>query len=279
VRGPRGAIAALVLASVGLSSPARADDKPKYRPLGVALVEPAALFGGSDTVIIGPSVNIIYGRHRAVYGVELGLVNIVDRAVGPLQIGVFANAGDGRCVGICAAGLINLHGGLIGVQASIFGNEAGSVPFGVQAGLFNVVREDADFALQIGLLNFNNRRLADIMAAFGAKEGDVVTMHIHGGTQRGIQLGVANGSDDYRGFQLGLFNIAKRGKGIQVSGFNISERYSGVQVGAWNHATHMHGLQLGLVNTARVLEGVQIGAINVATHNKLPVTILVNAGF
>ncbi len=264
-----------------VAAPARADKKPKppIRLLGVSIVPPLALFHDKDTVIAGASVNLIYGRSRAVYGVEIGLFNQVDEDVGVLQLGGVANIAGGGCYGVCAAGLLNFHGKLSGAQLALFGNDAGSVSYGVQIGFLNAVRRRAGFVLQLGVINFNNRRLQDMIAALGAKKGDVIVVQRFRGRQRGVQLGVGNGSENYRGLQVGLFNIATEGKGVQLGAFNISQRYKGVQLGGWNHATTMRGLQIGLVNTARSLKGVQLGIINVATGNRLPVTVLVNAGF
>ncbi len=262
-----------------LTSPARAEEKKrKIRPLGISVFPPLALFNSTDTVIIGPSINLIYGHSRAVYGVEVGVVNRVEKDVGLLQLGGLANIVGGGCYGICAAGLLNLHGKLNGAQLALFGNDAGSAGFGIQVGLLNAVRRNGDLVIQVGMINFNNRRVEDMAAALGAQEGDVITIQRFRGKQRGIQIGIANGSEDYRGIQFGFVNLAK-GKGVQIGVINISDRYAGVQAGAWNHATKMHGLQIGFVNTARSLKGVQLGIINVATKNKLPFTVIINAGF
>lgn len=275
----RSAVAAAVVLAIALHLPARAEADREYRPLGISLIHPVALFHGRDTVIVGASVNLIYGRARAVYGIELGLVNRVTEDVGVLQVAGFYNEVGGGCYGICAAGFINLHGRVGGAQLSLLGNDAGSASFALQVGLINVVRRDGGLVLQFGLSNVNNRRLEDIAKLMGRKQGEYVTIEKHYGTQRGLQLGVANGSDSFRGLQLGLFNITADGEGLQAGGFNLSEGYGGIQLGAFNYARRMHGLQLGVINIAKVLKGVQIGAINIATSNKIPVMVLVNAGF
>jgi hypothetical protein len=272
---------AIFAAVVAFAPEAALADGRVRGPVGLSIFPPLEIFHGKDTTVVGASVNVFYGRSRAVYGVELGLVNTVREDVGLLQVAVLVNQAGGGCYGVCAAGLGNMHGKVVGAQLGLFGNDAGSIPFGFQVGLLNVIRRDAGLAVQIGVANTNNRRLEDILAAMSAKKGDVITVHLFAGAQRGLQIGMVNTSDDYRGLRLGLlFNGGKHGKGIALAALgNVQDSWTGIQAGLWNHAGTMRGLQVGVINTARVLKGVQIGAINVATKNALPFTILVNVGF
>lgn len=261
-------IALAAVMTLAFAGTARADE-PHVRPFEISLIPPVNVWHVKPKIIVGVSVNLLYGRSQAVAGVEVGVVNREDGGVGLLQVGAINVAGGG-CYGVCAGAFGQYHGNLGGLQLSPFFNGARDVRAGIQVGFWNFIRRDAGFAVQIGGLNGNNRLV------FGT------TRIIDHGRQRGIQLGVGNAAEDYRGLQVGLFNadyLQLRGVAISVFINFVGGPMRGGQVGFANYADEVHGVQIGVINVTHRLHGVQIGAINVATKSKLPFTVLLNVGF
>jgi hypothetical protein len=103
------------------------------------------------------------------------------------------------------------------------------------------------------------------------------------GSQRGLQSGLVNVTQEFHGWQNGFVNSNEGSdksiglqtgfisyvngdfSGLQWGTFNIVKgEYHGTQVGLFNSAGDLHGLQVGFINYAdSISEGVQIGLANV----------------
>jgi hypothetical protein len=270
-----------VLVVAGMPRPAHAQDKPpaRYVPFDVALWSPVSIFPFRRKVVVGASVNLLYGRAASVYGVEAGLVNRETESFGGIQIGGILNlVGDGKATGIQLAGFINsVRGRCAVIQIAFGGNYCGYSPTGVggppgtraaiQLGMINRIRSGG--GVQVGLINaseevFTGLKVAlffnqDILLFKPTSDGDIVN--------RGIIIGgILNMNGNVRGLQLTL-------------GGNMTNDLRGVQVGALNYAGEVRGLQIGVINYAKRVRGLQLGAINIATKNALPIMVLVNGGF
>ncbi len=128
-------------------------------------------------------VNGLVGRHRRVYGFDIGLVGGItdDDMCGVAMSGVFNNIGSSAGA-LQAAGALN-HAAweYAGIQFAIGMNWTEGEMSGVQFALFNV-----------------------------------------SGKLRGVQVGAVNVVELGTGFQLGLFNRAERLEGFQVGLINVN---------------------------------------------------------
>lgn len=268
-------------------------DWSKYsiRPFEIALVTPVNIFHPKRKVIIGLSLNIIYGKTNSAYGLEIGgvlnretedfggiqiaaganwvhrdayglmiggVVNKIEGNMWGLQIAGGANLGfNGACMGVCIAGFMQWYDWLRGVQISMGCNFLVESGKGVQIGGSNFSKGDFSGIQISGVFNWVNKEF------------------------KGFQLSMVNLYGKMTGLQISaIANIgASDGAGIQLSLVNVSEDIHGLQIGAFNMAEDVKGVQIGIVNVARKLKGVQIGALNIATKNWLPFMVALNAGF
>jgi hypothetical protein len=135
-------------------------------PLQGSILNPAQS-SPENIDVRGLRVNVLQGKNANVYGLDVGLVNEVEKRVSGVQLAGIANrAGelDGLGVGLLneveesvsgvqLAGFVNFAGELTGVQLAGLLNRSKSV-VGVQiGGLLN--NAENLVGLQIGLLNFN----------------------------------------------------------------------------------------------------------------------------
>ena len=159
-------------------------------PLAVSIAPPAQ-FPPSDFDVTGVRVNTLYGSHRNVYGLDVGLLaNAVEQKFFGIQIagGFNYNQGRATAIGTQLAGLGNINK----EQISVAGIQLG--------GLFNYNEaESAIYGLQVAL------------AANLASHTDVY----------GAQIGLYNHADSVYGFQIGLVNRCKNLHGIQIGLVNF----------------------------------------------------------
>jgi hypothetical protein len=161
-------------------------------PLSVSLVPPLE-FPPSDFTVTGLRASVLWGSHRNVYGIDLGLIgNMTEgQMTGIAASGVFNyNRGSTTAIGLQAAGIANVNlnkARIYGVQvAAVNSNKAESVVVGLQAGLVNLASFTDIRGFQVGVYN---------------KAHDVV----------GFQLGVINECDSLHGIQIGLLNFNAKG--------------------------------------------------------------------
>lgn len=161
-------------------------------PLSLALVPPIQ-FPSSEYSVTGARVSLLWGRHRDVYG---------------LDIGVIGNMTDQRFVGLALSGLFNSTSGdttILLLQAAVLANlnvQKTNV-YGVQLAALN--KNDAESSLTgigLGLVNLSpNMRIIGIQAGLYNKARSVY----------GFQIGVINQTTDLHGLQIGLLNFATNG--------------------------------------------------------------------
>ena len=131
--------------------------------LQLALVVPAQIFPESFAVS-GLRLNLIYGRNRALRGLDLGLFNEVTERVEGFQLGVG-----------------NLAGDLTGLQLGFFNSAASSEAGCCQLGVVNMLQGNESQGAMLGLFN-----MAGTMRGFQFGLINVCT------TLDGCQLGVIN---------------------------------------------------------------------------------------
>ncbi len=162
-------------------------------PLSVGIVPPVQ-FPPADFTVAGVRVSALWGRHRDVYGIDVGLLgNITEQDFFGLGVSGLANHTQGRttAVGAQIAGLANVNGNktnVYGVQAALAANvnSAESSVNGLQLSLANVSSYTKVRGAQVGLYNT-------------AK------------TVYGVQIGLVNVTDSLYGIQIGLFNFHHQG--------------------------------------------------------------------
>ncbi len=163
-------------------------------PLAVSLVPPVQ-FPPSDFGVTGLRLSVIYGHHRDMYGIDLGLLG---------------NVTDQEAVGIAIAGGANIHQGM----TTILGLElAGGVNYakeklnvlGVQAaGLMNFVMAESS------VNGFQLSALGNV-APFTTIRGAQIGLYNRAKSVYGIQIGLVNDTDNLHGLQIGLANFHRTG--------------------------------------------------------------------
>lgn len=190
-----------LLASLGLVSTIEA----AISPIGLSLMPPLQ-FPPEDVGITGLRANLLYGKHRAVYGIDVGLIgNVTNLNFGGVLAvgGLFnLNRGETSVLGAQIAGLTNINvnkARIIGLQASlgVNSNVAESTVVGFQvAGLANVAKYTKVIGAQLGI--YNNAR-----------------------TVYGLQIGIVNVAESLHGLQIGLINIHRLGLFAVCPGINF----------------------------------------------------------
>mgnify|MGYP006288990315 CR=1 FL=1 len=206
-----------------------------WSPLQVAVWHPAQLVP-DDWDVYGLRMNLLYGKNKNVWGLDLGAANTTEKKVRGIQ-----------------AGLINGPGNLGGI--SLGGINSTRRVNGCQAGVFSVAEERVN-GIQLSAL-FNNspvvRGLQLHAGIFGNFSDDVM----------GAQIGAG----------LPTFNQAETVRGLQISAIganNANQSMKGFQFAIYNFAKAMSGLQLGIVNYAEEMKGLQVGLLNVVEGSPIP---------
>jgi hypothetical protein len=184
--------ATLSLILIGASS-ARA----ALSPVAIAIVAPVPPieFPTEDVTITGVRVSALWGSHRSIYGIDLGVIgNITKQDFAGIGVSGIFNYTDGQTtiVGLQAAGITNMNvkeARIFGVQVAgvVNSNTAGSLIIGLQlAAIANLSPHATIGGAQIGLYNT-------------ARE------------VYGFQIGVVNVAEVLHGIQIGVLNIHKQG--------------------------------------------------------------------
>jgi hypothetical protein len=159
-------------------------------PLGVAIIPPVQ-FPPGDFSITGARISLLWGQHRDVYGVDLGLLgNITEQDF----------------VGVGVSGLFNITKGttyVTGLQAAGFGN-------------FNNQKTNV-YGLQLAaIMNYNKAESSvygvQLAAANIADHTDIY----------GFQMGVYNSAKAVYGVQFGLVNMTNNLHGVQIGLVNFN---------------------------------------------------------
>jgi len=163
-------------------------------PVSVSIIPPVQ-FPPSDFSVTGVRASVLWGHHRDMYGVDIGLLgNITEQDFTGIAIsGIFNNTrGTTNALGLQLAGIANVNTNktrVIGLQAALGANynAAASTVAGIQLGLLANVAPFTDiYGLQIGLYN-------------RAKE------------VYGFQIGLVNIADNLHGVQIGIANFNHKG--------------------------------------------------------------------
>lgn len=160
-------------------------------PIGFSVIPPAQI-PTSDFSVVGARASVLWGRHREVYGIDLGLIgNMTENSFGGAAVsGVFNwNQGTATVLGLQAAGLANVNVN----KARIVGLQAAAV------------------------LN-SNRAESTLVGA-----GLALVNQMSHTTVIGVQAGLYNSARAVYGFQLGLFNVTESLHGVQVGLLNFNK--------------------------------------------------------
>lgn len=244
-----------------------------FTPLQLSIWNPVQLVP-EEWGVCGARVNLPYGKNQALYGVDVGFVNLVMGEGIAVQAGVLANLVSSNFIGV-QAGLLNVMAdGGKAVQAGFMNCMVNGA--GLQIGLGNVADNGA--VAQIGLFNLSTKDLA------GLQVGGLGCM-VHG-QMNGLQIASAliggNSAGTLNGVQIGLsiLPISMRDSTETTHVNNYANSLNGIQIGLWcNRAVHARGLQLGLVNIADRMSGVQIGLVNIIKESPVTFLPIINAYF
>ena len=151
-------------------------------PLAFALV-PGVALPLADWSVVGVRINIFAGRHRDLWGVDIG-------------------------------GLGNeLTGSLAGVQGAGLWNRVGEAPAALQsAGLANLCERDFCGVQTAGIYNWTGEEFMGLQAGLVNRAGGLT----------GLQVGLYNGADHGHGVQIGLVNAARALAGVQIGLANFN---------------------------------------------------------
>lgn len=178
----------LLIIALAFVSQARA----AVSPLSVSILPPVQ-FPSEDFSITGARVSALWGKHRDLYGVDIGGIgNITEQDF----------------VGIGASGLFNMTKGtttILGLQA---------------AGGANINKNKTKvYGLQAAIgANYNTAASSIIGLQVAAANLSAHT------TIYGLQVGVYNRALEVYGFQIGLINFASSLHGIQIGLLNFHEK-------------------------------------------------------
>ena len=162
-------------------------------PLSVGIAPPIQ-FPPSDFSVTGVRVSALWGKHRDMYGVDLGVLgNITEQDFVGIGVGGLFNATHGttRIIGLQLAGVTNINTN----KTSVFG-------------------------LQVaGAMNYQtaSSMVAGVQAALLANWAPHTDIY-------GVQLGLYNKAQSVYGLQIGLVNMAQSLHGIQIGLINFHEK-------------------------------------------------------
>jgi hypothetical protein len=183
----------IFIGSLIISSTLHSTAHAAVTPLSVAIVPPVQ-FPASDFTITGLRLSLLWGHHRDLYGLDLGVLgNITDQAfTGAAFSGVFnATHGPTTILGLQAAGLANINTektNVYGLQMALGlnSNTAQSTVAGLQLAIANHSPFTSVYGAQIGIYN----RAQDVY---------------------GLQIGLVNVASSLHGVQIGLANFNAKG--------------------------------------------------------------------
>jgi hypothetical protein len=162
-------------------------------PVSVSIAPPVQ-FPPNDFAITGARISALWGKHRNVYGVDIGLLgNITEQSfTGLAASGIFNRTmGTTTITGLQFAGVTNINTGkttVYGLQAALLAN-------------YNSA-ESSVAGLQFALAN-----MSDFTTIYGVQAG----IYNKAKSVYGFQIGLVNITDNLHGIQIGLVNFNKAG--------------------------------------------------------------------
>lgn len=162
-------------------------------PVAISIGGPVQ-FPPNDFNIMGARISVLYGKHRDVSGLDVGLLGNITtgKFTGAAVSGLFnKTAGPTTILGLQLAGLANINTQktrVFGLQAALGTNynTAESSVVGVQLALANLSPNTNIYGFQMGL--YNKARAV-----------------------RGFQIGLINVTQNLSGIQIGLLNFYQEG--------------------------------------------------------------------
>jgi hypothetical protein len=243
-------------------------------PLELSLFPPLHVFHFDRKLVGGVSANVFYGSTAAMAGIEVGLVNHENEWGVGLQVGGLGN---------------DVAGDFGGIQIGGFGNVVRGRHVGLQLSwVLNAALDDA-WGLQLGAANYAQR------APLDPRGGEARAKVIREAAMVGVQIGLANGTENFVGLQLalwnendnridglsaGIFATFAHGKPIDphAAGHDLDPSW-GAEIAPLTWARELSGVQIGVVNVARRVRGLQLGLVNVQTRGPIPFLPIANVGF
>lgn len=158
-------------------------------PVSVSVAYPVQ-FPPSDFNITGVRASLLFGKHRDVYGLDLG---------------VLGNITDQDFVGIGISGLFNVTHGQTSALLQL-------------AGITNINTNKVNiYGAQISaLMNMNDAETSIVGLQFALAN---LSPHT---TINGFQIGLYNSAYNVRGFQIGLLNFTENLHGMQIGLLNFN---------------------------------------------------------
>lgn len=159
-------------------------------PLAVS-VAPPVQFPPSDFDVTGARISLLMGKHRDVYGLDLGVVG---------------NRTTGKFVGLGASGIFNY-------------TEGDTTAIGMQfAGITNInMQKTHVYGLQLALAANYNKAESSVVGV------QLALANLAGFTDiYGLQLGVFNKAKEVYGLQIGIVNVASNLHGLQIGVLNFN---------------------------------------------------------
>ncbi|MGE0525522.1 MAG: hypothetical protein AB7G93_06195 [Bdellovibrionales bacterium] len=160
-------------------------------PLSVGIVPPVQ-FPPSDFSVTGARVSLVYGKHRDLYGLDLGVIgNITQQSFVGLGVSGLYNItrGSTTILGLQLAGAANINSN----KTHVYGAQ-------IALGVNSNTAASSLTGIQFALANLSTH--TDIY---------------------GVQVGVYNRAQSVYGFQIGLVNVAKSLHGIQIGLVNFHQ--------------------------------------------------------
>ncbi len=161
-------------------------------PVSIAIIPPLQ-FPTSEFSVTGVRASVLYGRHRDVYGFDVGLLgNITEQEFVGIGLAGGFNLTKGNTTALVqAAGVANINTNktdIIGLQAAALMNmnDAASSVTGLQLAAVNIAPHTVIRGFQVGVYN----RALKVY---------------------GIQVGLVNRVDNLYGLQIGLANFHHKG--------------------------------------------------------------------
>lgn len=160
-----------------------------FTPLSVGIAPPVQ-FPPEDFSITGARLSLLWGQHRDVYGVDVGLLgNITNQDFVGIGVagGFNATHGTTHVLGLQLAGVGNFNTN----KTSVYGLQVALVTNYNSA-------ESQIYGLQLSAVNLSN---------FTTVNGAQIGIYNRAKVVRGLQIGVVNVASNLYGIQIGLVNI------------------------------------------------------------------------
>lgn len=162
-------------------------------PVAISIIPPVQ-FPSKDFTITGARLSLLWGSHRDVYGLDLGVLgNYTAQDFTGIALSGLINKTDGttHAIGLQAAGISNWNSNktsIYGLQlaAVLNKNIATSTVVGFQVALINLSEQTAVYGAQLGV--YNRARVV-----------------------YGFQIGLVNDTTNLHGIQIGLVNFNRQG--------------------------------------------------------------------